>query len=114
MLPLYVLSPLYVAVIECVPGPPERADALHCASPPLRETENAPEQLICPYAPFSPLSENPTTPVAVEGETVAVNVTDCPDIDGFGLDDTVIVVGALSTVCVRVEDVLPLVLVSPP
>jgi len=51
-------------------------------------------------------SLNVTVPVAAEGETVAVNVTDEPYADGFTDDVSVIVVFALFTVWVSVEDVL--------
>ena len=49
-------------------------------------------------------SENTTVPVAVEGETVAVNVTDCPNIDGLRLDVRAVVVGIVLTVCTLVAD----------
>jgi hypothetical protein len=49
---------------------------------------------------------NPTEPVALEGETVAVNVTGCHATAGFGLDDTVVVVGALPTLCTRIAEPL--------
>jgi hypothetical protein len=53
-------------------------------------------------------SENCTVPVAAAGDTVAVNVTDCPDVDGFDDDATavVVVIDEAFTVCVRTEDVL--------
>jgi hypothetical protein len=43
-----------------------------------------------------------------------VNVTDCPNTDGFADDATVVVVVAWFTVCVSIEDVLPVKFVSPP
>jgi len=45
-----------------------------------------------------------TTPLPL---TRAVNVTDCPTAEGFSDDVSVVVLGALFTVCVRVADVLP-------
>jgi hypothetical protein len=51
--------------------------------------------------------------VALEGDTVAVNVTGCAAIDGFGLDDIVMVVGSLFTTWVSVAEVLELLVVSP-
>jgi hypothetical protein len=45
--------------------------------------------------------------------TVAVNVTDSPNLDGFALDVSEVDVSALSTVCVS-ESELPLKLPSPP
>ena len=56
-------------------------------------------------------SRNVTVPVDAEGETVAVNVTDCPDTDGFTLDVTLAVVPVLVagfTTCDTAEDVLGL------
>jgi hypothetical protein len=53
-------------------------------------------------------------PVAVVDETVAVNVTGCAVLDGFGLDVRVVVVPALFTVCVKTADVLALKLLFPP
>ena len=53
-------------------------------------------------------SKNSTLPVAAAGETVAVNVTDCPDVDGFTDDASVVVllINEGFTVCVRTADVL--------
>jgi len=53
-------------------------------------------------------SRNVTIPVAVEGVTVAVNVTACPKVDGFTFVPTAVVVFALFTVCVKGDEVLPL------
>lgn len=53
-------------------------------------------------------SLNVTCCVAVEGETVAVNVTEDPNADGFEDEATVMVVFALFTVCVRTDEVLVL------
>jgi hypothetical protein len=58
-------------------------------------------------------SRNWTVPVAVEGDTVAVNVTDAPTVDGFRLLMRVVVVTTLFTVCESAADVLPAQLVSP-
>ena len=76
------MSPLYVAVIECVPT--VSVAAVRDALPPLRATvprESAP-------------SKNCTVPVAVEGDTVAVNVTDWPYVD-VGIDEASVVVVAV-------------------
>jgi hypothetical protein len=51
---------------------------------------------------------NVTVPVAVEGVTVAVNVTEDPEIDGFADDASVVVVVTLLTVCDNAEEVLVL------
>jgi hypothetical protein len=47
-------------------------------------------------------------PVAEVGETVAVKVTDALYIEGFEDDVSAVVVLALFTVCVSVDEVLPL------
>jgi hypothetical protein len=64
-------SPLYVAVKECEPT--EAVEKVRVATPP-------------PTAP-EPMGVDPslklTAPVAVEGDTVAVRVTDCPKVEGF-------------------------------
>jgi hypothetical protein len=49
-----------------------------------------------------------TVPVAAEGETVAVKVTETPAADGFDDEVRVTVVVALFTVWVSAEDVLVL------
>ncbi len=41
-------------------------------------------------------------------KTVAVKVTACPLVDGFGVDVSVVVVGALLTVTVTAAEVLPI------
>jgi hypothetical protein len=53
-------------------------------------------------------SLNVTVPVAVEGDNVAVNVTEEPCTEGFADEATVVVVVALLTVCVKTVDVLVL------
>jgi len=55
-----------------------------------------------------------TVPVAAEGETVAVKVTEEPNVDGFADEASVTEVLALFTVWVRVEEVLVLSFASPP
>src|SRR5438093_13600652 len=49
-------------------------------------------------------------PVSV---TVAVKVTDWPEVDGFNEDVTAVAVDALPIVCVKVADVLALKFASP-
>jgi hypothetical protein len=61
-----------------------------------------------------PLSLNVTVPVAALGETVAVKVTETPKVEGFKLELNAVVVFALFTVCVSVDEVLVLSLPSPP
>jgi hypothetical protein len=53
-------------------------------------------------------SLNVTVPVADEGVTVAVKVTEVPNVEGFLDEATVVVEVALLTVWVSAEDVLPL------
>ena len=53
-----------------------------------------------------------TVPDAVEGETVAVNVTDAAKVEGFS-DDVSVVVMAQFTTWVTAEEVLVRSLVSP-
>jgi len=53
-------------------------------------------------------SLNVTVPGAAEGETVAVNVTDEPYVEGLFDEANETVVFAFFTVCVSTEDVLPL------
>lgn len=64
--------------------------------------------LIVPVPSIVLPSLNVTVPDAVDGDIVAVNVTDVPYVDGFLDEATVIVVFALFTVCVSTDDVLPL------
>ena len=98
MLALSLLSPLYLAVIGCVPT--------------LRvEIDNFALPLLSVALPIdTPLSLNVTEPVAVEGVTPAVNVTDCPLTDGFRPEASVVVVVAIValTVCDSVAEVLVL------
>ena len=56
-----------------------------------------------------------TIPVGVPAVdvTVAVKVTDLPNVDGFNEDATEVEVIA-STFCSRTDDVLPLMLTAPP
>jgi hypothetical protein len=85
--------------------PAESADVESDAVPPVSVA--VPREL----AP----SKNCTLPVAAAGETVAVNVTDCPDVDGFDDDatDVVVLIDEAFTVCVRTEDVLAACVLSP-
>jgi len=55
-----------------------------------------------------------TVPVATDGVTVAVNVTEEPYVDGFADEVSVTVEVALLTVCVSVDEVLELSFESPP
>jgi hypothetical protein len=57
-------------------------------------------------------SKKLTVPVAVDDETVAVKITDCPTTDGFGLEVSVVAVLGFTT-CVSLTEVLPLSSLSP-
>ena len=85
--------------------PAESADVESDAVPPVSVA--VPREL----AP----SKNCTVPVAAAGDTVAVKVTDCPDVDGFADDASAVVVliNEAFTVCVRIVDVLAAWVLSP-
>ena len=57
-------------------------------------------------APFMNFTVPPGVPV-VEDVTVAVNVTDCPETDGFNEETTLVELFALFTTCFSAFDVLP-------
>ena len=76
--------------------PTASAEVENDAVPPLRDTV---------AREFRP-SRNCTVPVDPAGETVAVNVTACPDVDGFSDDVSAVVVPIAFTICVRTGDVL--------
>jgi len=59
------------------------------------------------------LSKNSTVPVAMLGVTVAVKVTDPPNVDGLLFELRPVLEGALFTVCVNIGEVLLTELVSP-
>jgi hypothetical protein len=81
--------------MEC--DPTLKAEVERNATPPLR--------LAIPSEAVP--SKNCTVPVAVEGETVAVNFTVCPETDGLTLEESEVDVPALFTVCVKTGEVLP-------
>ena len=58
-------------------------------------------------------SRNCTVPVAVDGETAALNVTDWPTVAGLGDAASVLVVAALLTVSVTTAEVLGEFVASP-
>ena len=56
-------------------------------------------------------SKKVTVPVAAEGETLAVNITVCPKVDGFKLElnpVVVLVLAGVFTTCETADDVLAL------
>src|ERR1700737_4986811 len=70
--------------------PAVSAVVVHAAVPELTVTAEQPLMVV-------PFELNATVPVGVggpAGPTVAVKVTDCPTVDGFRLETTVVVEGA--------------------
>lgn len=104
--PLKVALPLYWAVMEWLPAP--KAEVLKLAFPPLRG--RFPEMATAP-------SKNVTVPVADDGVTPAVKVSEAPNTEGFvpEVRDRIIVgVGlGLLTICDNAADVAPLKVASP-
>ena len=101
-----LVSPPYTAVIVCAAT--ESEFVAKVAVPELK----------LPVPKVTPASLNVTVPLGVPAPgatalTVAVNVTDWPETDGFTDEATVVVLLAWFTVCVKVEDVLVLKLPSP-
>jgi hypothetical protein len=92
--PALPASPLYTAVMECVPC--VRAEVLKDAEP-----------LASVDVPSTVLpSRNCTVPVAVEGVTPAINVTAPPTGEGFWVEVKAVVVVDLGfTVCVIAAEV---------
>ena len=76
-----------------------------------------PEPLSVPVPSVVVPSRKVTVPVAVPGvlsDTVAVKVIEVPKVDGLTEVTTALVVLALFTVCVRIEELLPRKLLLPP
>ena len=69
-------------MIECDPG--DRLEVETLALPPLSVA--VPSDVVP--------SKTCTVPVADDGDTLAVNITFWPDVDGFRLEETVVVVPA--------------------
>jgi hypothetical protein len=89
-------------VIEWLP-PEALNDALHVAWPPLSAFAPQPVIVVPPSLKF-------TVPVGVPDPgatalTVAVKVIDWPVTEGFADEATVVVVSALFTLCVSVDEV---------
>ncbi len=101
VLPASLVSPGYAAVIVCDPA--DNEDELKEAIPPDIVTDGW----------VIPSILNITVPVAVLGDTVAVNVTGLPNVDGFCDEVSVVVVVIWVTVCVNADDVLDRSFVSP-
>jgi hypothetical protein len=90
--PLKVASPLYCAVMECVPD--DNADVVKLAAPPSSAT--SPEIALLP-------SKNTTVPLAELGITLAEKVSKSPTRDGLvpAVNAKPTVVLGLLTVCTR-------------
>ena len=103
VLTLKLVSPLYVAVIECAPT--VRVLVATIATPPVNVL----------VANATPPFLNVTVPEGVPAVAVvvAVNVTESPYVDGFNDDANVIVIFALLTVCETAAEVLALNVASP-
>jgi hypothetical protein len=99
LLPALLLSPEYVATTASLPT--GNVDVMHCATP--EESVTDPQPLM-----VDALAINPTVP---DGEapplTVAANVTDCPEVDGFGLEVKAVVVVSMLTIWASGELLLP-------
>jgi hypothetical protein len=90
-------------VIECVAT--ERADVEYVAVPPVREA--------VPRTVTPSLKVTEPVGVAPGPVTVAVNVTDWPNVEGFALEASVAVDSAFPIVRVTGPKVLPVKLASP-
>ena len=89
---------------------------LPTASDDVEKVALPPDSVLLPM--LMPPSRNVTVPVAVPAAgktalTVAVNVTDWPNTDGFTEELTAGELFPLFTVCVMADDVLALKLLSP-
>jgi hypothetical protein len=60
-----------------------------------------------------PPSRNVTVPVALDGVTVALSVTGCPNVAEGGVTASVVVLAAVFTPWLSTLDVLPATLLSP-
>jgi hypothetical protein len=100
-------SALYVAVIEC--DAIVSVDVMHVAVLPV---SGAAVQIAVAPSKKSTLPVGVPTAGAVT-ETVAVNVTDCPMLEGFGTPTTTAVESPLLTVCENGAEVEPLKSVDP-
>jgi len=107
-----------VLVVKLV-SPPNTAVIVCTATESEFVAKVAVPELKVPVPNVVPASLNVTVPLGVPAPgntalTVAVNVTDCPDTDGFTDEATVVVLLAWLTVWVSVEEVLVVKLTSPP
>jgi hypothetical protein len=105
MLAASFVSPRYFATIVC--DPPCSEDVTNMALP----LDSVPVPSV--VGGLVLVSLNCTVPVADDGDTVAVNVTDWPNVEGFGDEESVVVVDIWLTVCVNGAEVLPALFVSP-
>ena len=94
---LYAALPEYCTLIEC--DPVARPAVAHVAAPPERATAAQPEIEAAPSRTVAVPVATPAGPV-----TLAVNVTDCPAVDGFN-DDVTATLALAFTTCEMGEDV---------
>jgi len=106
VLPAKLASPPYTAVMGWVPTVSVVVVKVATAAP-----------FSVPVPRVVPPSLNVTVPVGVPAPAVtvnvAVNVTDCPKLDGFTEEVSALLI-VPCTLCVNTADVLPAKLVSPP
>ena len=94
-------SPPYAAVSGCVAT--ESDEIVNVATPLLSDPV---PRVVAP-------SLKVTVPVAVDGDTVAVSVTEAPKVEGFSEEVNAVVVEAFVTACDSAEEVLATSLASP-
>jgi hypothetical protein len=85
-----VVSPEYVAVIGSAPS--GNVDVVHVAENVVPVTWVSATVAHPTMGVAEPLAKNETAPPPSVGVTVAVKVTDCPKVDGLGLEASVVVV----------------------
>jgi hypothetical protein len=105
VLPAKLPSPLYTAVMECVPPASGVVfvafGMLSVADPPATTVE-----VPIVVAPSLNVTVPVAVPAPVEAFSVAVNVTVCPTTEGDGVETTAVVVGVLLTTCEYTGEVL--------
>ena len=100
VLELKFVSPPYIADTECVPTASFEVVKVACRLPPTAPV---------PRTVAVVLSRNVTVPVGAPVKfrvMVAVKVTACPLLEGFGEEASAVVVDAFFTVCAKALDVL--------
>lgn len=92
-------------MMECEPT--DKVEMVYCVELSL-ESDVAPIEV----EPSNQLTVLVGAPL-VEARTTALKVTDCPKLEGFRLEVTVVVVAAALTICCKADDVLEVTLASP-